>query len=1034
MTRTASGERKALDTYYAAIANYQTQGVTHEQATRLAFSTLLHTLARAQNWTLVLEERLLNGMRPDGTLQDEYRLPRGYWEAKDTADDLDAEIAAKITRGYPLNNTIFEDTRRARLYQNGRPAFEADLQERSQLTALLQQFFDHTGAQIENFNKAVDEFRERIPELARGLLAMIETERKANPKFVAAFSQFHELCRTALDPALGAVAIEEMLVQHLLTERLFRTVFDSPDFTARNAIAVEIEKVIQSLTRRAFSREEYFKRLDYFYLAIEDTARTIDDFAQKQAFLNTVYERFFQGFSRQQADTHGIVYTPQPIVDFMCASVEAVLAREFGKSLSDEGVLILDPCVGTGNFIVHLLRRLRRRDLKRKYERELFCNEIMLLPYYIASLNIEHAYYELSGEYAPFEGVCFVDTLDLAQSKQLPLFGAENTERAKRERDAPITVIIGNPPYNVGQKSENENNKNRRYAVIDGRIGETYGKDSRATLKNKLYDPYTKFFRWATDRLNGRDGIICFVSNNSFLEQAAFDGMRRHLEQDFDAIYHLDLHGNVRKNPKLSGTTHNVFGIQVGVGITLLVRRRAGKDPAGLGDLRGLVRYHRVPEDWRKETKLAFLEERQSVDGIEWQTLKPDAKHNWLTEGMQADFETFLPLGSKETKAARRTHTRAIFQLYSLGLATNRDQWAYDFNQQVLTEKMERFIRNYNYEVFRLSQEKQPIADVGKFINKGEHFMKWTDRLMEALQKHETLQFEPSQIRASLYRPFTRQVLYFDHLLNQRRYQQHHAFPTPASENDIICLSTVGHRAPFTSLMSNVIPNLALNSVDGFQCFPFYTYDEDGGNRRENITDWALAQFRAAYGPAVSKRDIFHYVYALLHHPQYRQRYALNLKRELPRIPLVGQGFEAFVAVGARLAQLHLDYERAPEYPLRWIENRDVPFTWRVNKMKLSADKTAVVVNESLTLAGLPPDCFTYRLGNRSALEWVIDQYQVSTDKPSGLASDPNRADDPEYIARLVGRVVTVSVETVHAVAELANEPLNATPTDNARS
>jgi predicted helicase len=363
-----------------------------------------------------------------------------------------------------------------------------------------------------------------------------------------------------------------MLVQHIQTERLFRTVFDDSDFTNRNVIAAEIEKVIRALTSRSFNRSAFLKRLDYFYVAIEAAAQTIDDFAQKQTFLNTVYERFFQGFSKDQADTHGIVYTPQPIVDFMVASVDEVLQQEFGLSLSSEGVQILDPATGTGNFIVNILRRINRRDLRRKYHTELFANEIMLLPYYIASLNIEHAYYDLTGEYEPFEGICFTDTLDLADAQQLSLFAEENTERVQRQKDAEITVVIGNPPYNVGQMSENENNKNRRYKVVDRHIREAYAAGSRATLKNQLYDAYVKFFRWATDRLQGRDGIVCFVSNNSFVDQLAFDGMRKHLLQDFNHIYHLDLHGNVRKNPKLSGTTHNVFGIQVGVGITIAIR------------------------------------------------------------------------------------------------------------------------------------------------------------------------------------------------------------------------------------------------------------------------------------------------------------------------------------------------------------------------------------------------------------------------------------------------------------------------------
>ena len=512
-----SSPNPTLDSYYSTLSTYAGLGVTHEQGIRTAFRSLLETFGRPVGWTLV-EEHTLPGSRkrPDGTLLDNFRIPRGYWEAKDTKDDLEAEIRSKISLGYDLRNTIFEDTRRAVLYQNKQRVLEADLTQRDALAGLLTRYFNHTPAEIEEFHSAEREFREQIPVLATALMSVIEKARLENPTLIAAFTEFFELCRTSLNPGVSAPQIEEMLVQHLLTERLFRNVFDNPEFTKRNIVAAEIEKVIAALTSQSFSREAFLKQLDYFYLAIEGTARTITDFSEKQGFLNTIYERFFQDFSTATADTHGIVYTPQPIVDFMCASVEEVLKSEFGKSLSDKGVTILDPCTGTGNFLVNLLRRISPLDLKRKYKEELFANEVMLLPYYVASLNIEHAYFDLQGQYETFPGLCFTDTLDLAQGKQLSMFAEANTDRVQREQDAAITVIIGNPPYNVGQKNENDNNKNRPYGVVDDRIRATYAKDSRATLKAQLYDAYVRFFRWAADRLGNNDGIVCFVTNNSY--------------------------------------------------------------------------------------------------------------------------------------------------------------------------------------------------------------------------------------------------------------------------------------------------------------------------------------------------------------------------------------------------------------------------------------------------------------------------------------------------------------------------------------
>ncbi|MFN8476160.1 MAG: type ISP restriction/modification enzyme [Anaerolineae bacterium] len=1015
----------AINAYYAQLDNYRVLGVDNELGLRSAFQTLLEEGGRAQGWTLIVEKSHSRRARPDGTFVDEFKLPRGWWEAKDTKDDLDTEIRLKIGRGYPLKNTIFEDTRRGVLYQDGKRVLDADLRAPAELQHLLDTFFGYTESHVEEFHQAVDAFRDQIPDLAEAMERIIEDERKGNTAFVAAFDKFLDLCRSALNPNISVQAVEEMLVQHLLTERLFRTIFDNPDFTRRNVIAAEIEKVIDALTSRSFSRAAFLKRLDPFYLAIEDAARGIGDYAEKQAFLNTVYERFFQGFSRKQADTHGIVYTPQPIVEFMVNSVDAVLKREFGKRLSSEGVVILDPATGTGNFIVNIVNKLDGSALPRKYAGELFANEIMLLPYYVASLNIEHAYFERTKHYAPFEGVVFADTLDLARPMQpsFALFSEHNTERVQREKDAPITVIIGNPPYNVGQQNEMDNNKNRRYDEVDRRVRATYARDSRATNKNALADVYVKFFRWATDRLGERDGIVCFVSNNSFVDQAAFDGMRKHLLQDFTQVYHLDLHGNVRKNPKLSGTTHNVFGIQVGVGVTVAIRNR--QNPARV------LRYHRVPEMWRKEDKLAYLAEAKGLDGVAWRDLTPDAKQTWLTEGMQADYDDFLPIGTKETKALRGPDAEAIFKDYGGGVKTNRDEWAYDFSRDNLIKEITHFIESYNAEVDRWKRRPDKTVNVDDFVTDDETALKWSRDLKLDLQRGRYAEFSVAKIRHALYRPFVHTYLFLDRILNEEVYIMPQVFPTPASEGENVAIwLKVGSEWPMFALMTNLIPDLLPQG--GSQVFPLYVYDEDGGNRRDNVTDWALQKFQAAYGADVAKRDIFHYVYAVLHHPTYRERYKDNLKRELPRIPLVADAatFRRWADIGAQLAALHLGYESAAEYPLQYVENRSVPFTWRVTKMRLTPDRGSVVVNEALTLQGIPPEAFDYRLGNRSALEWVIDQYQVTRDKRSGLGSDPNRPDDPQYIVRLIGRVITVSLETRRLVAALAADgwPVEAPP------
>ena len=695
----------------------------------------------------------------------------------------------------------------------------------------------------------------------------------------------------------------------------------------------------------------------------------------------------------------------------MVRSVEEILGAEFNRSLSDSGVHIIDPFVGTGNFIVRTMREIRPTALEDKYATELHCNEVMLLPYYIASMNIEHEFYEATGDYQPFEGICLVDTFDLAENRQLPLFALDNTRRVEAQKETPMFVVIGNPPYNVGQVNENDNNKNRKYETMDKRVAETYAKDSTATLKNALADPYVKAIRWASDRI-GEEGVVAFVTNNSFLDGLAFDGMRKHFAADFDAIYILDLSGNVRKNPKLSGTTHNVFGIQVGVSINLFVKRHDNANP------QAEIFYARVDEFWRKEDKYRYLDSKKHYRNIEWQPITPDQRYTWLTEGLHAEFETFIPMGSKAAKAAKDEDEKSIFHLYSLGVVTSRDILAYSFDSKLLQERVHTFIEIYNSTVDRKKRH-DSNAPVESFIDTNDPCIKWTRQVKASLKKLELSDYEDSHFRTALYRPFTQKYLYFDNFWNEERYQQYRIFPTPETEteNRVICVGGYG-RKEFAILISKSIPDLNFYA-DPQQSFPFYTYDEDGRNRRENITDWALAQFRAHYqDEAITKWDIFHYVYGLLHHPAYRERYQANLKRDLPHLPYTPD-FWGFAKAGGRLGEIHIGYEEVPEYPLHFIENREVPIDWRVEKMKISKDKTQLVYNDFLTLDGIPAKAFNYRLGNRSALEWVIDQYRVKTDKRSGIVNDPNRADDPRYIVKLIGKVIAVSLETVEIVEKL---------------
>ena len=1008
---------KAVRDYYATLQQYDKHDITHEGAVSVPFEMLLTVCAKQVDATLIPQfaMRAPSGNRIvlDGVILDEYGLPFAYWEAKDIDDDLSISVQEKREAGYPLDNILFQTPQRAILYQNGREALDLDITEPANLIAALQYLFAYVPPALENWQTAVTDFREHVPDLANKLKELIEQRHETDPAFKKAFTDFYEICRTSINPELSQDAVEEMLIQHILTERIFRTVFNNSAFTRRNIIAREIENVVDELIRQAFSREEFLKPLDRFYVAIEQAAMLCKDFTQKQHFLNTFYEKFFQGFSEDVADTHGIVYTPQPIVDFMVNSVEHILETEFGRSLSDTGVHIIDPFVGTGNFIVRLMQDIRATTLEEKYRHELHCNEVMLLPYYIASLNIEQEYFQRTGKYLPFDGIALADTFELLEQQQTEFFTQENTERVERQKAADMFVVIGNPPYNMGQVNENDNNKNRKYKAMDARITETYAKDSKATLRNKLHDPYVKAFSWASKRI-GEEGIVAFVTNNGFLEGVAFDGMRKHLAQDFDAIYILDLGGNVRKNPKLSGTTHNVFGIQVGVSINFFVKRNAIRTNLKTAE----IFYARVDELWRKEEKYRYLDSKQHCQNIDWQKITPDSHHTWLTGGLHAEFDTFLPMGSKKIKDAVPD---AIFKTYSLGVSTNRDTWVYNFNQSTLTKNVQQMTETYNAEVARWTQQVNREVSVDDFVVPDGTKIKWSSGLKNKLKSGKTTYFSPEKVRASIYRPFTKSNLYFDpRMMTERAAIFPSIFPTPdtETENRVICVSGIGSSKSFHTMISDIIPCIDL--LEKTQCFPFYTYDEDGTNRQENITDWVLTEFRTHYGDeTITKWDIFYYNYALLHHPAYREKYEMNLKRDLPHIPFA-EDFWGFANAGTALADLHVNYESAPKYDeLKYIETPGMPIDWRVEKMRLSKDKTQLKYNDFLMLDGIPAEAFGYRLGTRSALEWVVDQYRVKIDKRSGIRNDPNRADQPRYIVDLIGRVITVSLKTVEIVGNL---------------
>ena len=1011
---------KAVRDYYATLRQYDRHSITHEGAVSSPFETLLTVCAKQVDATFIPQfaMRAPSGNRIvlDGVILDEYGLPFAYWEAKDMDDNLIRAVQEKREAGYPLDNTLFQNPQHSILYQNGEQVFDVDITDPTRLVTALEHLFAAPPAALENWHAAVAAFKEKVPALGRKAAELIAEQGETNPQFVTVFTDFYEQCRAAINPNLSKAAVEEMLIQHLLTERIFRTVFNNPDFTRRNIIAREIEKVIEVLIGQTYSRDAFLKELNPFYLAIEQAALLCKDFSQKQQFLNTVYEQFFQGFSVEVADTHGIVYTPQPIVDFMVKSVEHILETEFDRSLSDTGVHIIDPFVGTGNFIVRLMQDIQATTLEEKYSHELHCNEILLLPYYIATLNIEQEYFQRTGRYLPFERIALADPFELLEDRQIELFTEENTERVERQKAADMFVVIGNPPYNAGQANDSDNNRNRKYPAMDSLIRDTYAADSKATLKNALYDPYIKAIRWASDRI-GDEGVVAFITNNSFIDGLAFDGMRKHLAEACDAIYILDLGGNARKGLKVSDA--NVFGIRVGVSINLFVKTK--QDPSKPAR----IFYYRTDDLWRKKQKFDLLNDSQHIGNIAWQPIQPDKQHTWLTEGLSAEFDTFIPIGTKQAKSVVKGEAAdVIFKTYCRGVVTNRDAWVYNFDRETLSKNVQRTIAYYNQQVLRWEHREDRNANVIDFVEADLMEIKWDRELRQHLQRSRSAEYAEEKVRTSLYRPFTKSNMFFDRVLNNCVYLFPSIFPTPDTEkeNRIICINKTQEK-PFTCLMVDCIPDLV--AIGGFgspgQCFPFYTYDEDGTDRQENITDWALAAFRNHYNDdTISKWDIFHYNYALLHHHDYREKYQVNLKRDLPHIPFA-KDFWGFVKAGKALADLHVNYESVPKYEK--LQLKETPNTqridWQVEKMRFSKDKTQIYYNDYFTLAGIPAEAFAYQLGTRSALEWVVDQYRVKVDKRSGIVNDPNRTDAPQYIVDLIGRVLTVSLETAEIIERL---------------
>ncbi|MFO1440747.1 MAG: type ISP restriction/modification enzyme [Verrucomicrobiaceae bacterium] len=891
----------------------------------------------------------------------------------------------------------------------------------------------------------------------------------ANEKEVKAFQAFAHELRDDLNDSITDQEIIEMLAQHLITKPVFDALFAGYSFASHNPVSQAMQGVLDVLQEHRLEKEA--DTLEKFYASVARRAEGIDNAEGKQKIVVELYDKFFRNAFPKMTERLGIVYTPVEVVDFIIHSINDLLQSEFGQTLGSKGVHIIDPFTGTGTFITRLLQSglIKPEELPHKYKHEIHANEIVLLAYYIAAINIEAVYHSLLGKhgdkaakYQPFEGICLTDTFQMYEKDDLVSDLMEhNSARRKRQKKLDIRVIMGNPPYSGGQKRDNDDAANIHYTELDEAIRNSYVTASTGNPRS-LYDSYVRAYRWASDRI-GDSGIIGFVSSAGWLSGKAADGLRKCFVDEFNAIYVFNLRGDARTSGEQRRKERgNVFGegTRTPVTITILVKN------AGC-DAQGVIWYHDIGDYLEQEEKLRMVTEMSSVGKMNersiWQRIVPDKHNDWLDQRDES-FETYLQLGNKKDKTAL-----TVFQKYSSGVKTNRDPWAYNFCQSAMLANMKKTIEFYS-----TCLEEPAAHDINDDTK-----ISWSWVLRERFKKGTKASFDKNKAAVGLYRPYTKTHLYYDGMFNENRYLMPSLFPVADSWNTVICVNGAGASNPFSCLITNSIPDL--NMLDsGAQCFPLYLYEKatddeedaedslfakaktgakeaDSYTRRDGISDTGLAHFQAAYptpgeGDTITKEDLFYYIYGLLHSPDYRSRYADNLGKELPRIPAVKRfaDFQAFSQAGRDLAHWHLNYETVPCYEGVTIEGdagtparksaskpqAGVPASlYRVEKMKFAKtrdpetnksinDKTTVIYNAHITIRDIPEEAYTYIVNGKPALEWVMERQSVTTDKDSGILNDANlwateTMGNPKYPLELFLRVITVSLETMKIVEGL---------------
>ena len=853
------------------------------------------------------------------------------------------------------------------------------------------------------------------------------------------FRDFLSDMRRTLNPSVSEADVVAMVAQHLVTGPVFQALFANYEFAAHNPVSRALDRLVGLLEAEGLENET--RDLEPFYESVRRRARHLDNAEARQTVLLELYERFFSVALRKDAERLGIVYTPVELVDFLLQSADDALRRHLGHSLSDANVHILDPFTGTGTFIVRLLQNpglIRDEDLVRKFTKELHANEIVLLAYYIAAINIEEAYHgrlDTAAEYRPFNGIALADTFTLAEGgNQFAETMPDNSERVKEQQASSVQVIVGNPPYSAGQRSAVDDNPNVAYPALARRIEATYAAKSTTGLKRTLYDSYKLALRWSSDRI-GQEGVMALVTNASFLRGNADTGVRACLLYEFARIYVFDLRGDIRGNIRskgnMPGEGQNVFDVTVPVAMTVLVKDRAHEGPAH-------IYYQDVGDYLTREQKLTKVRELGSIDGITvqngWTAIEPDAYHDWFDQ-RDPDYTSLLPMAIKDAKG--QANPPSAFSLFSLGISTNRDAWVYSFDRNRLWTRIQDMFTFYE-------ERRQSVADglltreVALSNDAPEH-IKWTRGLRQQLARNQELLPSQRHLRLGSYRPFTRQHLYYDSQCIEVMSRTAVMFPTARTPNQVIAIAGRGETIPFTILITDSVPNL--HFISSGQCFPRWSYRRvdaddwtdpagsdavviDGYSRTDNITDWCLQQFQCHYSDlSITKDAIWDYIYGVLHATDFRERFASDLAKDLPRVPFAPD-FTVFREAGAHLAELHLGYETCEPWPVEFQQTGDGPEAWKLMRPMRwlnKAKRDILQVTSYVVMQGIPPDAHDYSVNGRTPLEWAIDRLRVRTDKASGITNDPNVwfANDPTELGRHLARLVNVSVKSARIIRHL---------------